>query len=112
MADFTTLIKSSKIQAAYLQRQVTLEEISQNILSIKTLDQQNPNSRTFSRLESSASKSLEELKLANRELNLLLIKANPNFSDDESYKTDQKLVREQKFFLYDEIDKYIQLLHS
>ena len=112
MAEFNTLIKSSKIQTAYFERNATLDEISQNILSIKTLDQQNPKSRTFSRLESNASKSLEELKLANRELNLLLMKANPNYSDDESYKTDQKLVREQQFLLYDEIDKYTQLLHS
>merc|ERR1711984_27029 len=96
----------------YLQRQGTLGEISQNILSIKDLDQVNPNSRTFNRLESNASKSIERLRLANTELNILLMKANPNFSDDESYKSDQKMVREQQFKLYEEIDKYIQLLHS
>ena len=112
MAEFTTLIKSGKIQAAYLTRQAILEEISQNVLLIKDLDQENPNSRTFNRLESNANKSIVELKLASRELNMLLIKANPNFSDDESYIADQKLVREQQFLLFDEIDEYTQLLHS
>ena len=112
MAEFNTLIKSSKIQTAYFERNATLDEISQNILSIKALDQENPKSRTFSRLESNANKSLEELKLANRKLTLLLMNANSNYSNDESYKTDQKRVREQEFLLFDEIDKYTQLLHS
>ena len=112
MAEFTTLITSGKIQTAYLQRQGTLEEISRNVLSIKDLDRVNLNSRTFNRLESFASKSLEELRLANRELDVLLMKANPNVIDDKSYKSDQKMVRERQFSLLDEIDKYTQLLHS
>ena len=95
MAEFTDLIKSGKIQAAYLQREATLKEISRNVLSIEELDQENPNSRTFNRLESNANKLLDELKLANRELDILLEKANPDFDKDESYKADQKLVREQ-----------------
>ena len=74
MAEFTTLIKSGKIQTAYLQRQATLGEIGQSVLLIKDLDQDNPNSRTFNRLESNANKSIVELKLASRELNMLLIK--------------------------------------
>ena len=112
MAEFTTIIKSGKIQAAYLQRQATLTEISQNVLLIKDLDQENPNSRTFNRLESNANKSIDELKLANRELNIQLHKANPDIDNDESYKADQKLVREQQFLLFKVIDEYTELLHS
>ena len=112
MAEFTELIKSGKIQTAYLQRQATLKEISQIVLSIKDLDQSNPNSRTFNRLESHANISIDELKLANRELNILLDKANPDIDKDESYKADQKLVREQQFGLFKVIDDYVELLHS
>ena len=112
MAEFTTLIKSGKIQTAYLQRQATLKEIGRNVLLIKDLDQENPNSRTFNRLESNANKSLEELKLGNRELNIQLHKANPDIDNDESYKADQKLVREQQFSLFKVIDEYTELLHS
>ena len=111
MAEFDELIKSGKIQAAYLQRQATLKEISQKVLSIKELDQANPNSRTFNRLESNANKSIYELKLANRELNIQLYKANPDIDNDESYMTDQKLVREQQFSLFKVIDEYTELLH-
>ena len=99
MAEFTELIKSGKIQAAYLQRQATLEEISRNVLLIKDLDQANPNSRTFNRLESNANKSLDELKLANRELEIRLHKVNPDINNDESYIADQKFVRKQQFSL-------------
>ena len=95
MAEFTELIKSGKIQAAYLQRQATLKEISRNVLLIKDLDQENPNSRISNRLESNANKSLDELKLANRELDILLDKANLDFVNDESYIADQKLDREK-----------------
>ena len=112
MTEFTDLIKSGNIRKAYSQRQATLNEISQNVLSIKELDQENPNSRTFNRLESNANKSLDELKLANRELDILLDKANPDIDNDESYKADQKLVREQQFLLFKVIDEYTELLHS
>ena len=50
MAEFTDLIKSGNIRKAYSQRQATLNEISQNVLSIKELDQENPNCRTFNPL--------------------------------------------------------------
>ena len=94
MTEFTELIKSGKIQAAYLQRQATLAQIKQNVLSIKELDQDNPNSRTFNRLESNANKLLDGWNLADRELFIQLVNANPDIKNDESYKADQKLVRE------------------
>ena len=56
MATFNELIKSGKIRQAYLQRLATTEEISQKILSIKALDQENPNSGTFNKLETNANK--------------------------------------------------------
>ena len=112
MAEFTELIKSGKIQAAYLQRQATLEQINQNVLSIKDLDQENPNSRTFNRLESNANKLLDEWKLADRELIIHLVKVNPDIKDDESYKADQKLARAQQFLLFEAIDDYTELLNS
>ena len=112
MTEFTELIKSGKIQAAYLQRQATLEQINQNVLSIKDLDQDNPNSRTFNRLESNATKLLDEWKLADKEFITNLVKANPDIRDDESYKADQKLARAQQFLLFDAIDDYIELLNN
>ena len=112
MTEFTDLIKSGYIRKAYSQRKATLNEISQNVLSIKELDQENPNSMTFNRLESNANKSLDELKLAIQELYILLDKANPDIVNDESYIADQKLVREQQFSLFNVIDEYIQLLYS
>ena len=98
MATFTELIKSGKIQAAYSQRQAILNEISRNVLLIKDLDQENPNSRTFNRLESNANKSIEELKVANRELDILLFEANPDFRDEENYIADQKMLENKSFY--------------
>ena len=112
MADFTELIKSGKINSAYLQRQATLKEISQYVLLLKELDQENPNSRTFNRLDSNANKSLDELKLANRELNIQLDNTNPDINNEEFYKADQKLAREQQFLLFKVIDEYTELLCS
>ena len=105
MAKFTELIKSSKIQAAYLQRQATLDEIGRNVLLIKELDRENPNSRTFHRLESDANKLLDELKLADRELFIKLVKANPDINNDEFYKLIQNLYMINSF-------RYLRLLMS
>ena len=112
MALFTELIKSGKIKAAYLQRQATLEQINRNVLSIKNLDQETPNVRTFTRLESNANKSLEELRVANIELNTLLFEANPDFRNEENYIAYQKLVIYKDFSLLNAMEDYIKLLHS
>ena len=99
MAEFTELIKSGKIKAAYLQRQATLKELSQNVLLIKELDQENPNSRTFNRLESNANKLLDELKLVNGELDIQLIKANPDINNDDSHKIGSKTCKRTTVFV-------------
>ena len=95
MATFNDLIRSGKVKAAYLKRDATLGEISNKTLSIVDLDKETPNFRTFDRLETNANKSLEELKLANSELRILLANENPDISNDESYITDQKQLRKQ-----------------
>ena len=97
MATFNELIKSGKIRQAYVQRLATTEEISQKILSIKALDQENPSSGTFNRLETNANKSLEELKVANRDLEIQLYNINPNINDDESYIADKNWVGIKSF---------------
>ena len=112
MATFTDLIKSGKVQAAYLNREAILDEIDKNVLSIAKLDQETPKLRTFERQETNANKSLEELKLANRELYILLEQANHDIKDDEEYIADQKLVIDKEFALLNAIEDYIQLLHS
>ena len=114
MAEFTyiQLIKSGKVRAAYLQSQAALKQLRQNELLIKDLDQENPNARTFNRLESNANKLLDEWKAADRELDIYLVKANPDINNDEFYKADQKLAREQQFLLFKVIDEYTELLYS
>ena len=86
MAKFTyiKLIKSGKVRTAYLQSQAALEQLSQNELLIKDLDQDNPNVRTFIRLESKANKALDEWKLADRDLFIQLVNANIDIKNDKS----------------------------
>ena len=97
MAQFTQIIKSGKSQAAYSHRQALLGEIDLNVNLIKDLDQDNPIARTFNRLESNVNELLDKLKLANVELATHLVKANPQINNDESYITNQKLVKENCF---------------
>ena len=85
MAKFCDQIKFGKCQAAYLNRNAIIIDIYKNVLSIERLDQVNPSKRTFERQETNAKKSLEELKVAKRELYILLEQANHNIKDDEEY---------------------------
>ena len=79
---------------------------------INDLDKLSPKSRIFSRYETDANESLSELKAAIEDLYILLHKANPDIDNDEFYKADLKLVREQQFLLFKVIDDYIELLQS
>ena len=112
MASFNDLIKSGKAKATYLKREAILREINNKALSIDELDKENPNVRTFERLETNANKSLEKLKLASSELNIILENENPDIANEESYIADQKQLRKQEFLLFNAIENYIGLLHS
>ena len=112
MAQFIQIIKSGKSQAAYSHRQALLSELDLNVNLIKDLDQDSPNARTFNKLESNVDKLLEQLKSANLELATHLAKANPQINNEESYITDQKLVKEQLFSAFKATEDYIALLNS
>ena len=112
MATFNDLIKSGKVKAAFLRRNAILNDIYEKVLSIERLDKETPNVKTFQRLETNATKCLEELKLAKRELYITLEQANHDIKDDEEYIADQKLVIDNEFALINAIEDYVQLLNS
>ena len=109
MATFNDLIRSGKVKAAYLKREAILKELNRKVLNIDELDKETPNVRTFSRLETNANKSLDELKLINSELDILLANENHDISNDESYIADQKQLRKQEFLLFNAIENYIEV---
>ena len=79
---------------------------------IKDLDRENPIARIFTRFETNVNESLIKLKSANFDLNTNLTKSNPDIDNDESYKIDQKSIRDQVFLACNTMDDYIQLLNS
>ena len=110
MAKFLDLIKSSKIEAVYLQKHAALADMARNFKMINDLDKETPNARTYSRVESYANTALEKLKTTNNELDMMLIKSNLNLTTDEAYISDQEHDRRQVFKLITAMDDYIQLL--
>ena len=112
MAKFCDQIKFGKCQAAYLKRNAILNDMYESVLSIESLDQVNPSLRTFQRQETSANKCLEDLKVAKRELYILLEQANHNIKDDEEFIEDQKEVINNEFALINAIEDYIKVLND
>ena len=99
------------MKAAYLDKRTALADIGHNLKTIKDLDEENPNARVFSRVESDAEKSFDVLKAASKELNRLLFDANPDIENDESYLADLKAQRAQHIELCNAIDDYIEILN-
>ena len=99
MSSFNDLIKSGKIKAAFLLKQAKLTDINDKAQMINGLDTENPNSRSFNRLDSNADKSVSELKAAIEDLSILLRKANPDIAKDESYIADTKFNRSAVFVI-------------
>ena len=110
MASFSDLIKSKAIEPAFLKKQASVADVKRNIQAIGDLDKDNPNARTFNRVEVAANGSLEELKIAIKDLDLLLYDSYPEIETDEDYVADQKIIREYQFKLFNAIDSYIDLL--
>ena len=112
MATFGALIASGKVKTAYLNKKAVIVDIDKHIELIKDLDRENPSSRKFSRLESSAEASVLELKAVSKELSKHLIDANPDISSDDTYKADQKSERESIIAIFNAIEDYIKLLNE
>ena len=110
MASFNELIKSKPVKAAYVKRQSVVAELDNSIQAISDLDTETPNARTFNRVEVAANGSLEELKIAINDLDIILYKSKPDIESDEDYVADQKIIREWQFKLFNAIDSYIDLL--
>ena len=110
MASFVELIKSKGIKSAFLKKQTCVADVERNIQAIGDLDTETPNARTFNRVEVAANGSLEELKIAIKDLDLLLYDSYPEIETDEDYVADQKSIREYQFKLFNAIDSYIDLL--
>ena len=100
MATFSDLIQSGKIKAAYLKKQTAVADIDRNVQLVNDLDKDSPNIRVFTRIDNSASESLQKLKDVLCDLDLLLHEANPEIETDEEYIADQKHIRESQFCLF------------
>ena len=112
MATFSDLIQSGKIKAAYLKKQTEVSDIIRNIQLVNDLDKDSPNIRVFTRIDNSASESLQKLKDTLCDLDLLLHEANPEIETDEEYIADQRHVRESQFCLFQAIDGYSDILNG
>ena len=112
MASFNELIKSGKIEAAFLQKQVAAASVDTNVQKISKLDQVNPNARTFSRLEQAALKSIDTLNAAVDNLNSLLLQVNPEIVSDVNYLSDRSYNMNVESCLHSVIDNYIELLDT
>ena len=112
MATFSEMIKINKVKTVYLKKQKALAEISHNLKLIEELDTETPNVRMFGRFESEANNSLEMLKVASGDLNILLFDANPDIASDEDYIADLKDHRDQQIDLCNAIDKYTEILNT
>ena len=110
MATFSELIKGKYVKPAFLRKQAAVADIERHIQAIDGLDTEVPNARSFNRVEVAAKESLEELKGAIKDLDILLYDSQPDIRTDEDYKADQILVRDVQFKLYKAIDDYIDLL--
>ena len=110
MSTFIELIKVGKVKAAFGKKKAALDTIQGELRKIGKLDTENPNSRVFQMIQNSADQAIAELKVASRELKLLLIDQNPNISEDSEYKKDCKNEADINLALYNEIDKYINIL--
>ena len=110
MATFAEIIVSKNGKPAFLKKQAAVADVENRILAINDLDTESPNPRTFHRMEAAANKSLEDLKAAIKNLDILLIKSESDIMSDDEYIADNKLTRDCEFRVFKAIDDYIDIL--
>ena len=110
MTTFSEIIKTKIVKPAFLRKQAAVADIERHIQAIDGLDTEVPNARSFSRIEAAAKESLEELKAAIKDLDILLYGSIPDIRSDEEYKSDQICIRDVQFKLYKAIDDYIDIM--
>ena len=94
MATFNEMIKNKAVESTFLKKQAVVAQLEGQLEKVKALDTEDPNARSFHRVEVAANNSVEELKAANRELDILLYNENPDVKADKDYVADQELTRD------------------
>ena len=110
MTTFSEIIVSKNVKPAFLKKQAAVADVENSILAITDLDTVTPNPRTFHRMEIAANKSLEELKTAITDLDILLLNSDPDIMSNEDYVADKKLNRDCQFRVFKAIDDYIDIM--
>ena len=112
MSSFKELIAAKPAQAVCNQRKTALIDLNNKLQMIASLSTENPNSRVFSRVEEETNEDLVNLKKANRALISILLKGNPNIESDDSFKSDQKDIRDVQFKCISDLEAYTKLLEG
>ena len=112
MSGFKELIAAKPAQAVCNQRKTALIDLNNKLQMIASLSTENPNSRVFSRVEEETNEDLVNLKKANRALISILLKGNPNIESDDSFKSDQKDIRDVQFKCISDLEAYTKLLEG
>ena len=110
MATFNEMIKNKAVESTFLKKQAVVAQLEGQLEKVKALDTEDPNARSFHRVEVAANESVQELKAAIIELDMLLYKGNPDVKADDEYVADKKLTRDAEFKLFNAIDEYIDIL--
>ena len=85
MATFNEIIKWKAVESTFLKKQAVVAQLKWQLEKVKDLDTEVPNARSFHRVEVAANESVQELKAAIIELDMLLYKGNPDVKADEDY---------------------------
>ena len=112
MTTFKEIIKTKPVLSLYTQRDTELLALENKVDKLDGLDKENPNLRIFTRIEAESNDALMKLEKANKALIHSLLKHNPDIKSDQSYKDDQKNVRDVDFKCINAIESYIQVLND
>ena len=112
MATFSDLVKLVKIDPVYMRKQVALNEMDKIMKVVAELDKESPNIRAFERIEKQADEAAKAVKDASRELDKLLLKANPDILSEDNYLADQTYERKKSIELYNVIDEYADIIKA
>ncbi|CAL4131185.1 unnamed protein product, partial [Meganyctiphanes norvegica] len=110
MSDFKNLITLKPTTSIHLQRETALIELDSKFQMLNELDTNKPSIRIFSRIEGEVNEALHTLEKTNSAFISSLVKANPEIKLEDSFKEDQKYIRNEQFKCINAIEAYTELL--
>ena len=112
MSTFNDCLAHQKANAVYIRRNAACLDLQNAVSQVSQLDRENPKVRLFVNYEKEIDVIIQKIKTENNMMIQLMLSAQSNIAADQTFNSDQEVIRSGTLAALNALDEYRTLLES